>query len=97
MYSAAGGGSGRVPEPAPEAASLPPSESGESTPQRASSPLPGEHQKFAQFSLVLTIFTAEVDVKIGDKLSAELERAMRKPPPEKLKYELVYVCDPTAP
>lgn len=95
VYNAGGGNSGQAPEVAPEAASLPPPESGESAPQRAPSPLSGECPKFAQFSLVLTIFTAEADVSISDKLSEELRRSMRKPPPRTIKYELVYVCDPT--
>ena len=39
----------------------------------------------------LTIFTANVDVKLNSKISAELHRSMRKNPPRTLKYELIYV------
>lgn len=39
----------------------------------------------------LTIFTANVDVKLSSKISAELHRSMRKNPPRTLKYELIYV------
>jgi len=44
-----------------------------------------------QSSVVLTIFTAEVDVKLSEKMSAELHRSTKKNPPRALKYELIYV------
>lgn len=53
--------------------------------------------KVAQFSVVLTIFTVEVNVDTGEKLSAELHRSMRKNPPRTLKCELVYVRNPAMP
>jgi len=71
---------------------------GISTPQRAPSPLPPqpainevEYLKVGQSSVVLTIFTAEVDVKLSQKISAELHRSTKKNPPRALKYELIYV------
>jgi hypothetical protein len=71
---------------------------GSSTPQRPPSPLPpqpaaneAEYLKVGQSKVVLTIFTADVDVKLSQKLSAELHRATQKNLPRKLKYELIYV------
>jgi hypothetical protein len=72
---------------------------GGSTPQRTASPLPPQPAineadclKVAQSSVVLTIFTAEADVKLSQKISAELHRSTKKNPPRTLKYELIYVC-----
>ena len=74
---------------------------GGSTPQRSSIPLPpqpvideSEYLKVDQSSVVLTIFTAEVDVKLNQKISAELHRSTKKNPPRALKYELIYVSRP---
>ena len=44
-----------------------------------------------QSSVVLTIFTAEVEVRLTEKMSTELHRATKKNPPRTLKYELIYV------
>ena len=75
--------------------------SGSSTPQRAPSPLPpqpalneAEYLKVGQSSVVLTIFTAEVDVKLNQKISTEIHRSTKKNPPRTLKYELIYVSHP---
>jgi len=77
---------------------------GNSTPQRAASPLPpqpvineAEYLKVGQSSVVLTIFTAQVDVKLSQKVSVELHRSTKKNPPRALTYELIYVCLPTSP
>ena len=74
---------------------------GGNTPQRATSPLPPqpainetEYLEVGQSSVVLTIFTAEVDVKLNKKISTELHRSTKKNPPRALKYELIYVCNP---
>ena len=71
---------------------------GSNTPQRAPSPLPpqpaikeAEYLRVGQSNVVLTIFTAEVDVKLSQKISAELHRSTKKNPPRSLKYELIYV------
>jgi len=71
---------------------------GGNTPQRTPSPLPpqpvvndAEYLKVGQSSVVLTIFTADVDVKLSQKISAELLRSTKKNPPRTLKYELIYV------
>ena len=75
-----------------------------STPQRVPSPLPpqpvineAEYLKVDQSSVVLRIFTAEVDIKLSQKISAELHRSTKKNPPRTLKYELIYVSQPSSP
>ncbi|KAI6101856.1 hypothetical protein F5141DRAFT_1242841 [Pisolithus sp. B1] len=40
----------------------------------------------------LTVFTAEVDVTVNEKLFKELKRCMKKNPPSHLKYSLIYSC-----
>lgn len=74
---------------------------GGGTPQRIPSPLPPqpvinetEYLKVDQSSVVLRIFTAEVDVKLSQKISAELHRSTKKNPPRAVKYELIYVGYP---
>ena len=47
-----------------------------------------------QSSVELSIFTADVDVKLSPKVSAEIHRSTKKNPPRVLKYELIYVCLP---
>ncbi|KAH9177930.1 hypothetical protein EDB89DRAFT_1844068, partial [Lactarius sanguifluus] len=42
-------------------------------------------------SVVLTIFTANVDVRLDKKMTAELLRATKKIPPSRLRYELTYM------
>ncbi len=42
-------------------------------------------------SVAMSIFSADVDVRLDKKLSAELHRSTKKNPPSKLKYELIYV------
>ena len=46
-------------------------------------------------NIVLTIFTANVDVRVDKKMSEELLRSTKKNPPSRLRYELIYVS-PTA-
>ena len=50
-----------------------------------------KYLEVGQSSIALTIFTAEVDVELNHKMSAELHRSMKKNPPRALKYELIYV------
>ena len=50
-----------------------------------------EYLEVGQSSVVLTIFTAEVGVKLSEKISMELHRSTKKNPPRALKYELIYV------
>ena len=67
------------------------------TPQQAPSPLPqlalneAEYLKVGQSSVMLAIFTAEVDVELDGKMSRELRRSTKKKLPRTLKYELIYV------
>ena len=70
-----------------------------STSRRTASPLHSQsvtaevgHLEVGRSSVVLTIFTAEVNVSLSQKLSAELHRSTKKNPPRALKYELIYVC-----
>ena len=42
-------------------------------------------------SVVLTIFAANVDVRLDKKMTAELLRSTKKNPPSRLRYELIYV------
>jgi hypothetical protein len=42
-------------------------------------------------NVVLTIFAANVDVKLSEKMAGELLRATKKNPPGRLRYELIYV------
>ena len=41
--------------------------------------------------ICLTIFAANVDVQLDDKLTGELLRSTLKKPPSRLCYELIYV------
>lgn len=50
-----------------------------------------EYLEVGQSGVVLRIFTAEVDVNLSQKMSAELHRSTKKNPPRALKYELIYV------
>ena len=104
VYGAGMGKSRQIPDIEPEDVFFSPSGLGEGIPRRAFPSLPTQLVineagclKVAQFSVVLTIFTAEVDVKLDEKLSTELYRAMRKNPPRKVKCQLVYVCSLTTP
>ena len=42
-------------------------------------------------NIVLTIFAANVAVRLDDKMAGELLRATKKNPPSRLRYELIYV------
>ena len=67
-----------------------------STPQPMSKPLPEEKRKdpmeFVKSSVVLHVFSAEVDVRLDKKMIAELQRSTKKNPPTRLRYDLIYVC-----
>ncbi|KAH7882874.1 hypothetical protein F5I97DRAFT_1930497 [Phlebopus sp. FC_14] len=62
--------------------------------QAESPPLPPHPPKdpteLHEMSVTLTIFTAEVEVKVDRKLAAELVRSTKKNPPTQLKYNLIY-------
>ncbi|TFK45667.1 hypothetical protein OE88DRAFT_1668942 [Heliocybe sulcata] len=70
-----------------------------STPSRASTPVPQPPPKpqpqvnlleVNESSVTLSIFTADVEVKLDKKLEKELYRSTKKNPPARLKYELIY-------
>ncbi|KAF9219210.1 hypothetical protein BS17DRAFT_798263 [Gyrodon lividus] len=63
--------------PRPETPALPP-------------PPPKDPMELHNINVTLTIFTAEVDVKVDKKLSAELLRSTKKNPPSRLTYDLIY-------
>lgn len=42
-------------------------------------------------SVTLTMFNADVDVKLDKKLQSELHRSTKKNPPNHLNYSLIYV------
>jgi len=42
-------------------------------------------------NIALTIFTANVDVRVDKKMTEELQRSTKKNPPSRLRYELIYV------
>ena len=46
-------------------------------------------------NVVLTIFAANVDVRLDKKMTAELLRSTKKNPPSRLRYELIYVSSTT--
>lgn len=69
---------------------------GSSTPRRSPTPLPVPKESINLLeahssSVVLTIFSANVDVRLNKKMTAELQRSTKKNPPSRLRYELIYV------
>jgi alpha-D-ribose 1-methylphosphonate 5-triphosphate synthase subunit PhnH len=63
-------------------------------PQRSDLQLPEEVTNplsIDETSVSLSIFSADVAVRLDRKLSVELHRSTKKNPPNKLKYELIYV------
>lgn len=70
---------------------------GSSTPQRAITPQPiapvpeVDFTEVNESSVRLSIFAANVDVRLDKKMTAELLRSTKKNPPSKVKFELIYV------
>ena len=72
---------------------------GSSTPRRMPTPAPVVPKESIKINLleahsssvVLTIFIANVDVRLNKKMTAELQRSTKKNPPSRLRYELIYV------
>lgn len=53
-----------------------------------------EQQKLLRInetSVVLAVFSADVDVILDERMKRELLRATKKNAPQKMKYELIYV------
>lgn len=72
--------------------------SGNATPQRSITPLPVVEKvvdplTINETSVSLSIFSADVDVRLNKKVAAELHRSTKKNPPNKLKYDLIYVSN----
>ncbi|KAI9511382.1 hypothetical protein F5148DRAFT_1172037 [Russula earlei] len=69
---------------------------GPSTPQRVPTPVPVVPKTEINLleahssNVELTIFAANVDVRLNKKMTAELQRATKKNPPSRLRYELIY-------
>ncbi len=68
-----------------------------STPRRTPTPVPVTPKESINLleanssNVVLTIFAANVDVRLDKKMTAELVRSTKKNPPSRLRYELIYV------
>ncbi len=62
------------------------------TPAPASSPRPQiDPRTIIESNVVLSIFAADIVVKLDQKMIAELNRSTKKNPPTRMKYELIYV------
>ena len=68
------------------------------TPQGTPTQVPVVHEESIylleanSLNIVLTIFAANVAVRLDKKMAGELLRATKKNPPSRLRYELIYVC-----
>lgn len=67
-----------------------------STPQRQSVSLPPAMPQIdplgtSETSIILSVFSADIKVKLDSKLSSEIHRSTKKRPPSTMKYELIYV------
>ncbi|KAI0371771.1 hypothetical protein BV20DRAFT_1016624 [Pilatotrama ljubarskyi] len=61
------------------------------TPAPAPSPVPQVDSKaIVESNVVLSIFAADIVVKLDQKMVAELNRSTKKNPPTRMKYELIY-------
>ena len=71
--------------------------SGASTPQRVVTSLPAEPVveidplTVTETQATLSIYSADVNVRLSPKMSTELRRSTKKNPPNKLKFEFIYV------
>ncbi|KAJ7727670.1 hypothetical protein DFH07DRAFT_930749 [Mycena maculata] len=71
---------------------------GGNTPQRVATPLPPALEEAVdpltvnETSVSLSIFSADVDVRLDGKVAAELHRSTKKNPPSKVKYQLIYTA-----
>lgn len=69
---------------------------GSSTPQKHITPLPIPATPInlletSETSIILSVFSADVSVRLSTKLSSEIRRSTKKNPPSSMKYELIYV------
>lgn len=64
------------------------------TPAPAPTPVPQVDPKtIVESNVVLSIFAADISVRLDKKMVAELNRSTKKNPPTRMKYELIYVRD----
>ncbi|KAI0646791.1 hypothetical protein C8Q79DRAFT_956470 [Trametes meyenii] len=70
---------------------------GSSTPARTITPAPApppvpkvDPRAIVESNVVLSIFAADIAVKLDQKMIAELNRSTKKNPPTRMKYELIY-------
>jgi hypothetical protein len=67
------------------------------TPQRTPKQVPVAHNESIHLleanssNIDLTIFAANIDVRVDKKMTGELVRATKKNPPSRLRYELIFV------
>ena len=62
------------------------------TPTPAPSPVPQiDPRTIVESNVVLSIFAADVVVRLDKKMITELNRSTKKNPPTRMKYELIYV------
>lgn len=47
--------------------------------------------KTRELGITLSIFSADINVRLDKKITTELYRSTKKTPPSKMKYELIYV------
>lgn len=69
---------------------------GVSTPQTQTSSPPAsapqvDLTEISTTSIILSVFSAEITVKLNSKLSSEIHRSTKKNPPSSMRYELIYV------
>lgn len=69
---------------------------GPSAPQKQSVSLPVsappiDPLETSETSIILSVFSADINVKLDLKLSSEIHRSTKKKPPSTMKYELIYV------
>lgn len=62
------------------------------TPAPAPPPVPKvDPLSVVETNVMLSIFAADIAVKLDQKMIAELNRSTKKNPPTRMKYELIYV------
>ena len=73
---------------------------GSGVPSRNATPSPApppvlkvDPETIVESNVVLSIFTADVLVKLDAKMISELNRSTKKNPPTRMKYELIYVSN----
>ncbi|KAG7090828.1 hypothetical protein E1B28_009910 [Marasmius oreades] len=70
-----------------------------STPSRPATPLPPQtpeppvdHLAVSTTTVSLSIFSAQADARLDNKVATEIHRSTKKKPPARLKYDLIYTA-----